>query len=112
MAVTPKVLIQGQTMGTALTTYYTAVNAKTLIDKLTMVNNQGTAAVTANVYLVHTGSSATVNTQVIASKSLAVNETYTFPEIVGHSLEAGGHIAANVSAATSVTIRAAGREVT
>lgn len=59
-----------------------------------------------------TGVAAGNNNIVNVSKSLAVNETYTFPEIVGQMLEAGGSIAANVSAASSGAIRASGREVT
>jgi len=46
------------------------------------------------------------------SKSLAAGETYTFPEIVGFALAAGGFISTIAGAATSVMIRASGRSIT
>ena len=42
----------------------------------------------------------------------AAGETYTFPEIVGHSLAPSGFISTIAGAATSISIRASGREVT
>ena len=46
------------------------------------------------------------------TKALTAGECYTFPEIVGHVLGPGDVISTLASAATSITIRASGREVT
>jgi hypothetical protein len=45
------------------------------------------------------------------ARTIVPNETYTCPELVGHVLEAGGFISTLASAATSLTIRCSGREV-
>lgn len=111
MAVTPKVLIQGVTAGTATSTRYVATNCKTIIDKFTGANYGG-STVSLSVYLVQTGSAAANENVVVVTKALAIAETYTFPEIVGAMLEAGGQIVTVGSAQTSISVRAAGREVT
>jgi hypothetical protein len=49
---------------------------------------------------------------VVDARSIAPDETYTFPELVGQVLDAGGFISTIASAATSLTIRASGREIT
>jgi hypothetical protein len=46
------------------------------------------------------------------ARSIAPDETYTCPELVGQALEPGGFISTIASAATSLTIRASGREIT
>jgi len=45
------------------------------------------------------------------SRVIAPNETYTFPELVGHVLESGSTISTLASAAASISIRASGREI-
>lgn len=111
MAVTPKVLFHGVNAGTATTTNYVATNCKTIIDKFTGANYGG-STVNLSVYLVQTGSAAGSANQVVVTKSLAIAETYTFPEVVGAMLEAGGQIVTVASAQTSIGIRSSGREVT
>lgn len=91
------------------TTVYTATGVRTIIDKFTGYN--GTAgAVTLTVKLIASGGSAGAS-NIVVLKSLSAGETYTFPEVVGHVLEAGGFISVVASAATSIVIRASGREV-
>jgi hypothetical protein len=46
------------------------------------------------------------------TRAIAPDETYTSPELVGQALEPGGFISTIASAATSLTIRASGREIT
>lgn len=111
MAVTPKVLFHGVNAGTATTTNYVATNCKTIIDKYTAANYGG-STVTLSVYMVQSGSAAASSNIVSVTKSLAIAETYTFPEVVGQMLEAGGGLVSVASAQTSISIRAAGREVT
>lgn len=111
MAVTPKVLFAGQNAGTATTTNYVATNCKTIIDKFTAANYGG-STVTLSVYLVASGGTAGNSNIVNVTKSLAISETYTFPEIVGQMLEAGAGITTVASAQTSISIRSSGREIT
>ena len=111
MSITVKNLTAPVQLGTSITTHYTATNVRALIDKFTVCNTSA-GAVTVDVHLVPSAGSATTTNQIIAARSLAVNETYTFPEIVGHVLESGSTIQANASAATAVSLRVSGREVT
>jgi hypothetical protein len=83
----------------------------TIIDKFT-ATNYSAGAVTLSVNLVTSGDTAGNQNLVVKTKSLAAGETYTFPEIVGQSLAPSGFISTIASAATSISIRASGREVT
>jgi hypothetical protein len=111
MTVSIKVLIPAKQAENAQTTQYTAVNCKTIIDKFTATNTTA-GNVTINVNLVTSGGSAGVSNLIVDNRSLSPDETYTFPELVGQALEAGGFITTIASAATSLTIRASGRELT
>lgn len=111
MTVTARPLFTSKYAENAETTQYTCpTSTRTIVDKFTAFN--GTAgAVTLTVRLVGSGGTAGASNATV-SKSLAAGETYTFPEIVGHVLEAGGFISTLASAATSLVIRSSGREVT
>lgn len=111
MAVTPKVLIPAKQAENAQTAQYTASAARAIIDKFT-VTNTSAGNVTLSVNLVTTGGSAGAANLVIDARAIAPDETYTCPELVGHVLEAGGFISTIASAATSLTIRCSGREIT
>lgn len=111
MGVLVKTLIPSKQAENAQTTQYTAVNCKTIIDKFTATNTSA-SNVTLSVNLVTSGGSAGVSNLVTDSRSIAPDETYTFPEIVGQVLESGAFISTIASAATSLTIRASGREIT
>ena len=110
MTVSIKVLIPAKQAENSQTTQYTAVNCKALIDKFTATNTSG-GNVTISVNLVTSGSVAATNL-IVDARSIAPNETYTFPELVGQALESAGFISTIASAATSLTIRASGREIT
>jgi hypothetical protein len=111
MTVTIKVLIPAKQAENAQTTQYTATNCKTIIDKFTATNTTaGNVAISVN--LVTSGGSAGVTNLIVDSRSLAPDETYTFPELVGQALEPSGFISTLAGAATSLTIRANGREIT
>ncbi len=111
MTVTSKPLFTAQYAANAETTMYTApTGTRTIIDKCTAYN--GTAgSVTLTVRLVPSGGAAGAS-NIIASKAIAAGASETFPEIVGHTLEAGGFISMLAGAATSIVVRATGREVT
>lgn len=111
MSVLVKTLVQSKQAEAAQTTQYTATNCKTIVDKFTATNTSA-ANVTLNVNLVASGGAAGVDNLVVDSRAIAPNETYTFPELVGQVLEPGGFISTIASAATSLTIRASGREIT
>jgi hypothetical protein len=111
MAVTIKVLIPAKQAENAQTTQYTAVNCKTIIDKFTVTNTTA-GNVTISVNLVTSGGSPGASNLIVDSRAIAPDECYTLPELVGQALEAGGFISTIASAATSLTIRASGREVT
>ena len=111
MTVLVKVLIPAKQAENSQTTQYTAINARALIDKFTATNTSA-ANVTISVNLVTTGGTAGASNLIVDTRSIAPDETYTFPELVGQALEAGGFISTIVSAATALTIRASGREIT
>tara|TARA_R110000868_G_scaffold207709_2_gene456679 strand:- start:485 stop:820 length:336 start_codon:yes stop_codon:yes gene_type:complete len=111
MAVSIKVLIPAKQAESAQTTQYTATNCKSIIDKFTVTNTSaGNVTISVNLVTV-TGSAATSNL-IIDTRAIAPEETYTCPELVGQALEPGGFISTIASAATSLTIRASGREIT
>jgi hypothetical protein len=111
MTVTIKVLIPAKQAENTQTTQYTATNCKTIIDKFTATNTTaGNVAISVN--LVTSGGSAGVTNLIVDARSLAPDETYTFPELVGQALEPSGFISTLAGAATSLTIRANGREIT
>jgi hypothetical protein len=110
MAVTVKTLIPAKQAEATQTAQYTAVNCRTIIDKFTATN---TAAgnVTINVNLISSAGTAGDSNLIVDTRAIAPNETYTFPELVGQVLDPGGIISTIASAATSLTIRASGREI-
>ena len=111
MTIRAAVLIQSKVAEPSVTPQYTASNSQALIDKFTAVNYSGTTA-TLTVYLVPTGDTPSDASAVVRAKALLPNETYLFPEVVGHVLNPGNYIATAASAAASIAIRASGREVT
>jgi len=111
MTVSIKVLIPAKQAENAQTTQYTATNCKALIDKFTATNTTA-GNVTISVNLVTSGGSAATSNLIVDTRSIAPDETYTFPELVGQALEQSGFISTIASAATSLTIRASGREIT
>ena len=111
MTVQVKVLIPAKNAESTQTTQYTSTNVTTIIDKFT-ATNYSAAAETLSVNLVTSSYSAGNDNLIVKTKTLQPAETYTFPEIVGQVLNAGDFISTIASAATSINIRASGREVT
>jgi hypothetical protein len=111
MAVSIKVLIPAKQAEGTQVTQYTAVNCKAIIDKFTATNTTA-GNITISVNLVTAAGSAATSNLIVDTRSLAADETYTFPELVGQALDSGGFISTIASAATSLTIRANGREIT
>jgi hypothetical protein len=111
MTVQVKVLIPAKNAENTQTTQYTSTNVTTIIDKFT-ATNYSAAAETLSVNLVTSSYSAGNNNLIVKAKTLQPAETYTFPEIVGQVLNAGDFVSTIASAATSINIRASGREIT
>lgn len=112
MAVTVVSLIASKQAENAQTTQYTAGTSVTaIVDKFTVTNTTA-GAVTFSANVVTAAGAAGAANLVLDARSIAVNETYTCPELVGQVLEAGDFISTLAGAATSLTIRASGREIT
>ena len=110
MTVTIKVLIPAKQAENSQTTQYTAVNVKAIIDKFTVTNTSANN-VTFSCNLVTVSGSAGASNLIVDSRTIVPDETYTCPELVGQALEPGGFISTIAGAATSLTIRASGREI-
>lgn len=109
MTTIAKPLITAQYAPNTETTLYTASGVRTAIDKFTGTNTSASTTTLA-VKLVPSGGTAGASNLLI-TKTLTAGEAYTFPEIVGHWLEAGGFISVLAGAASAVVVRASGREV-
>lgn len=110
MTVTTKVLVPAKEAENAQTSQYVASNCKAVIDKMTVTNTTGGAVTFACNLVTLAGSPGAGN--LILSKTIPANSTYTCPELVGHSLDQGGFISTIAGAANSLTIRVSGREIT
>jgi hypothetical protein len=110
MTVTVKTIIPSKQAEGAQTTQYTAVNCKTVIDKFTVTNTTA-GNVAFSINLVTSAGAAGAGNRVMGPRSIAPNETYACPEAIGQVLEPGDFISTLAGAATSLTIRASGREI-
>lgn len=110
MAVTVKALIPAKAAENSQTTQYTAVNCRAIIDKFTATNTSGANA-SLSVNIVASGGTAGSTNLIVDTRTIAPDETYTFPELVGQVLDSGSFISTIASAASSLTIRASGREI-
>ena len=110
MAVTVTPLISAKLAEDAQTTQYTAVSCTTIIDKFTGTNTT-VANVTISVNIVPNGGTAGGTNLIVDTRTIAPNETYTFPELVGHVVPPGGFISTIAGTASAIVIRASGREI-
>ena len=111
MTISPKNIIPAKRAENSQTTQYTApANTTVLIDKFVAHNSTASAAI-LTVNLAPEGGTAGTSNQIV-KKSLAADESYTFPEIVGNVLDTGDFISCIADTASAITIIASGREVT
>lgn len=110
MSVTISNIIPAKTAEATQTTQFTSVGVQTIIDKFTATNFSGAAA-TISVNLITPAGAAGNDNLIVKTKTLQPSETYTFPEIVGHVLPAGGFISTIAGTASAINIRASGRLV-
>ncbi|MNO63651.1 hypothetical protein D3C76_543600 [compost metagenome] len=111
MAVVVKPLIESKQAENAQTTQYTAVNCTTIIDKFTVTNTTA-GNVNFSINLVPSAGAAGADNLMLSARAIAPGETYSCVEVIGQALTPGGFISTLASAATSLTIRASGREIT
>ena len=110
MTVTVKTLIPAKIAEASQTTQYTATNVTTIIDKFTATNYSATAAA-LSVNLVTLAGSPGNDNLIVKAKVLQPSETYSFPELIGHTLLAGGFISTLAGTAAAINIRASGRTI-
>lgn len=111
MAVKTTVLIPPKTAEATDTTQYTSTGVTTIIDKFTAANYDSVAR-TITVHLVEAGGSVSDSNLITKARTLQAGETYKFPEIVGHVLIAGSFISTKAGTASTISIRASGRQLT
>lgn len=111
MTVTAENIIPAKQAEDSQTTQYTSTNVTTIIDKFTATNTTGVAA-TLSVNIIPDGGTASASNLIVDAQSVVANETYTFPELVNHTLAVGDFISTIADTASALTIRASGRVVT
>lgn len=112
MSVIVKVLVPPLQMQAVQTTQYSpALGTRAVIDKAT-VTNTDTVSRTFSANLVTSGGSAGNANLVIDARAVQPGETYTCPELVGQVLNTGDFLSTIASAATALTLRVSGREIT
>jgi 3-deoxy-D-manno-octulosonic acid (KDO) 8-phosphate synthase len=104
-------IIPAKNMENAQTVQYTSPSSTTtIIDKFT-ATNFSSGMVNVSVNLGAAGTATGNDNLIVKTRTLQPGETYTFPEIVGHTLPSGGFVSTLASAAAAVNLRASGREI-
>ena len=110
MTVLNKALLPSKQMEATQTTQYTApTTAKAIIDTFTATNTS-VAVASISVNIVTSTGTAGVTNLIVDAHEIAINDTYNFPELVGHVLEAGDFIS-TLGTASALTSRCSGREI-
>lgn len=110
MTVTPTVLIEPKLAEAINTAQYTADGVIAIVDTFTVTNN-GATAETITVNVVTNLGTADASNRIVNARNIEVGECYTCPEMVGQVLMNADYISTTASAATTLTIRASGREI-
>jgi hypothetical protein len=111
MTITPTVLIEPKLAEATNTVQYTADGVNAIVDKFTVTNN-GADAETITINVVTNLGTADASNRIVNARNIEVGECYTCPEMVGQVLLDADYISTTASAATTLTIRASGREIT
>jgi len=110
MTTITKVLIESKEAENAETTQYISANCTTIIDKCTGMNKSGATATITFSLVPNGGSAGTANK--IVTVSILAGKPYSFPEIVGHSLDPGDFVSSIAGTANAINIRMSGRQIT
>lgn len=112
MTISAKALIEAKYAAASATTEYTtAANTKTIIDKFTATNTDGSTR-TITVHIVPSGGTAGGSNIITSALSMTTGLSVDLPEMKNQILNAGDFIAVLASVASKVVIRASGREIT
>lgn len=112
MSTNYKRLIDGETVGTSVSTgYTTGTSLTTVIHKLT-ISNYSSSAATVTVYLVPSGSSAASAYTVCYEREIPAGESWDCHHAAGHVLETGGTLQYVASVPSAVAVIASGVEIT
>lgn len=111
MTITVANLIPAKLAEDSQTTQYTSDGAKTIIDKFT-ATNVGSVDVDFSVNLVPNNGSVGDSNLILDARTIAPGETYLCGELVAQVLEDGDFISTLASVASSLTIKASGRQIT
>lgn len=95
----------------AQTPQYSATNCTSQITKFT-ATNVTTANATLTVHLVPLAGSAATSNIVSMTRTIAPNETFGFPELVGQVLAPGGFISTIAGTASALVLSASAIEFT
>jgi len=105
MAIAPVSIVRGATLGTTLATLYTSPsNITTKAGPVVFTNTSG-GTVTFTVQIARAGGTTL---PLISARSLAANEAYVSPELLGIVLLTGDAISASASAAGAVNVQGSG----
>lgn len=112
MAITVTNIIPRKLAETAATIQYTANGVNTIIDKFT-VTNVGATNTFITVYLPNANSAGNPlsSNTVINARTIAAQETYSCPELVGQVVPDGGTIVTQVGSANFLVLSATGSEI-
>lgn len=103
---TPTQIVEPIFLTTSNTTLYTVpTSAETVASLLKCsITNTSASAVTADIYLVPSGQTASDVHKVLDARSIASGETLNVPSIPNHVLESGDFIVAKASANSALSI--------
>lgn len=111
MSVIDKCIIEAGYVPNSETTAYTAAaGVRTTLLKYSVTNVTASSA-TVTVKLVASGGSAGTSNTIVSAKAIAAGETYTFPELIGQTLNAGDFISELAGTASALVRRCTAREV-
>lgn len=100
----------GAQLTTSAATYYTVpANTITTISACTLTNTTA-GAVTATLYRVASGGSASAANCVLSARTIAAGESYNVGALIGQSYSAGWTLQGLAGSATSITLVASGYE--
>jgi hypothetical protein len=110
MTVTAKALLEAKYAENSQTTQYTSpTGTRTIIDKATATNVTASPATLAANIVASGGAASAAN--LIAERTIAADECYTLPELVGQILETGDFVSTIAGTASAIVIRLSGRQV-
>lgn len=106
--ISPAVLQSGILIGTSATTVYTGVAAQVAVVKKATFCNTSASPVALTVYRIPNGGTLSATYEIIASRSLAVGETYVSPELANVVINSGDTIQAVAGTANVISAQISG----